>query len=79
MQRSSKSLQLPSAEAMSERMLSFNLSRTVSSTIPLLSIKCWKSEYFWMVCKFTSDISMLRVPEALVCMVYIVFFFKLFE
>jgi len=27
-----------------------------------------------MVCKFTSDISILRVPEAFVCMVYIFFF-----
>lgn len=74
-QRSSSSLLFPSSLVISERIFSFSLSSTDSSTIPLLSIRCWNKAYFSIVCRFSSEISMLRVPEALVCIVYIVVLF----
>ena len=43
--------------------------------LPLLSIRCGNKAYFSIGCRFSSEISMLRVPEALVCIVYIVVLF----
>lgn len=54
-------------------MFSFNLSSTVSSTMPLLSMRWRKSPYFSMVARFSSETSKLRVPLGLACMVYMMF------
>ena len=74
-QRSRRALSDVPTESRSERMFSFSLSRTCSSTIPLLSINPLSSEYLCKVSRCSFETSIERVPDALAC----IFIFQKFN